>query len=66
VVVALFIVVGILMWAGSTAIILSCLNDRQRRRRNRRRRPDLLERLAPYHPSMPSVADQAQEWLSRQ
>ena len=36
----------------------------------RRSRPDLLERLAPYqvlhHPSRPSVADEAEEWLREQ
>ena len=40
----------------------------------RRSRPDLYERLAPYqapyevpyHPSRPSVADEAQEWLDQQ
>jgi hypothetical protein len=35
----------------------------------RRSLPDLYERLAPhqvpYHPSGPSVADEAQEWLQR-
>ena len=33
-------------------------------RRHRRRRPDLAERLRPFHP--PSVADEAQDWLHHQ
>jgi hypothetical protein len=50
--VALLIVAGLLLWAGATLLIDAWLR--------RRHRPDLVERLVPY---VPSVADEAQEWL---
>lgn len=48
---AVVVVFG-LVWAGSWLIIDGL---------TRRRRPDLTERLAPFHRD--SVADQAQSWL---
>jgi hypothetical protein len=41
---------------------VTLLLDAAQRRRNRR---DLLERLRPYHPSLPSIADEAQAWLKK-
>ena len=55
-----YLVAGILACAGAAAIIQGCLNER-----NRRRQVALSERQRPYHPSMPSVADQVQEWLKQ-
>jgi hypothetical protein len=46
--------VGLLVWGGVTLLIDA---------RSRRRRPSLEERLRPYQPS---VADEAEGWLSRQ
>jgi hypothetical protein len=52
----LVVLVGILVWAGATLLI-----DDWLRRRNRR--PTLSERLEPFQPS---VAEEAQDWLSDQ
>jgi hypothetical protein len=52
--VALLTVAGVLFWVGATLIIDGYLR--------RQRRPDLAERLRPFHPS---IADEAQEWLQR-
>jgi len=50
-----------LVGAGATAVVQGCLNERKRRL-------SLFEKFqpAPDHPATDSVADEAQEWLSRQ
>ena len=55
-----YLVAGILAAAGVTAIIQGCLNER-----HRRRQVELHKGPRPYHPSMPSVADQVEEWLKQ-
>jgi hypothetical protein len=63
------VAVAFLMWQVVKLVLTTW--SRIQRRRNR---PDLLERLrpyqapyeVPYHPSQPSVADEAQEWLDQQ
>jgi hypothetical protein len=52
------VAVAFLMWQ-VVKLILTV-----RGRIERRRRPKLLERLRPYHhPSLPSVAEEAERWL---
>jgi hypothetical protein len=50
------VVVGLLTWGGTTLLIEAC--------RRRDKRPDLAERLRPFH--FDSVGDEAQRWLEEQ
>jgi hypothetical protein len=54
-VVVALIVVGVLVWGGSTLLLDAWL---------KRRPTDLIDRLMPYQSG--SVADEAQRWLDRQ
>lgn len=54
--VALLVLSGLLMWAGSALLLDAFMN--------RSPRPGLAERLAPFH--RPYVADEAQRWLRDQ
>jgi hypothetical protein len=53
--VAILVVTGLLIWAGVTLLIDAW--------HWRHLRPDLVDRLAPYQPT---VADDAERWLHRQ
>jgi hypothetical protein len=53
--IAVLVIVFLMVWAGVTLIIDGSLW--------RRRRPDLVERLGPFQPS---IADEAEVWLRRQ
>ena len=59
------VAVAFLMWQ-VIKLVMTTWSRIQRRRSH----PDLIQRLAPYqvpnHPSRPSVADEAQEWLDQQ
>ena len=51
--IALFVVVGLLVWIGSTLVIDAWLQHR--------RRLDLAERLRPFQPM--AIGDEAERWL---
>jgi hypothetical protein len=54
-VVVLFVVVGMLAWAGAT-LLLAAWQERRRGQRS------LLERLSPFRPL--TVADEVEDWLN--
>ena len=60
-VVIVVVAVAFLVWQ----VVKLVLTARSRIER-RRNRPDLYERLAPFHPSGPSIAEEAEQWLRQQ
>jgi hypothetical protein len=54
-VILLILVVGLLMWTGTTLLLDAWW---------RWKRPDLADRLRPFRPT--TIADEAQHWLDRQ